>query len=111
MVRAEAPCSRPLCIRVCGRSLARAIFIPPGGPSRNLQWVGLFTSGLNCHVHDCLCSPAARATIPTRILRNRLLTRLGVMSYGLYVYSWIVLVFSEQLTSHPCPGCRLASST
>jgi peptidoglycan/LPS O-acetylase OafA/YrhL len=31
--------------------------------------------------------------VPTRILRNRLLTRLGVISYGLYVYSWIVMVF------------------
>lgn len=30
--------------------------------------------------------------IPTRILRNRLLTKLGVISYGLYVYSWIMLV-------------------
>lgn len=30
--------------------------------------------------------------IPTRILRNRLLTTLGAISYGLYVYSWIVLV-------------------
>ena len=29
----------------------------------------------------------------TRILRNRLLTKLGVISYGLYVYSWIVMVF------------------
>jgi peptidoglycan/LPS O-acetylase OafA/YrhL len=30
--------------------------------------------------------------IPTRILRNKLLTTLGAISYGLYVYSWIVLV-------------------
>jgi peptidoglycan/LPS O-acetylase OafA/YrhL len=30
--------------------------------------------------------------IPTRILRNRLLTKVGVISYGLYVYSWIILV-------------------
>jgi peptidoglycan/LPS O-acetylase OafA/YrhL len=30
--------------------------------------------------------------IPTRILRNRLLTKLGVISYGLYVYSWILMV-------------------
>jgi peptidoglycan/LPS O-acetylase OafA/YrhL len=29
--------------------------------------------------------------IPTRILRNRLLTKLGVISYGIYVYSWISL--------------------
>ena len=36
------------------------------------------------------------AAIPTRILRNRLLTRLGVISYGLYVYSWIVLVFIKR---------------
>jgi peptidoglycan/LPS O-acetylase OafA/YrhL len=28
--------------------------------------------------------------IPTRILRNRLLTKLGVISYGVYVYSWIL---------------------
>jgi peptidoglycan/LPS O-acetylase OafA/YrhL len=33
------------------------------------------------------------AAIPTRILRNQLLTKLGVISYGLYVYSWIVMVF------------------
>jgi peptidoglycan/LPS O-acetylase OafA/YrhL len=32
------------------------------------------------------------AAIPTRILRHRLLTELGVISYGLYVYSWIVMV-------------------
>jgi peptidoglycan/LPS O-acetylase OafA/YrhL len=30
--------------------------------------------------------------IPTRILRNRMLTKLGAISYGLYVYSWIILV-------------------
>jgi peptidoglycan/LPS O-acetylase OafA/YrhL len=32
------------------------------------------------------------AAVPTRILRNPLLTKLGVISYGLYVYSWIVMV-------------------
>jgi peptidoglycan/LPS O-acetylase OafA/YrhL len=31
------------------------------------------------------------AAIPTRILRNRLLTKLGAISYGLYVYSWILM--------------------
>ena len=30
---------------------------------------------------------------PTRILRNRLLRKVGVISYGVYVYSWILLVF------------------
>jgi peptidoglycan/LPS O-acetylase OafA/YrhL len=30
-------------------------------------------------------------SIPTRILRNPLLTKLGVISYGLYVYSWIIM--------------------
>jgi len=28
--------------------------------------------------------------IPTRILRNRLLTKFGAISYGFYVYSWII---------------------
>jgi peptidoglycan/LPS O-acetylase OafA/YrhL len=36
------------------------------------------------------------AAIPTRILRNRLLTNLGVISYGLYVYSPIVLVLIKR---------------
>jgi peptidoglycan/LPS O-acetylase OafA/YrhL len=30
-------------------------------------------------------------TIPTRLLRNRLLVKLGEISYGAYVYSWILL--------------------
>jgi peptidoglycan/LPS O-acetylase OafA/YrhL len=36
------------------------------------------------------------AAIPTRILRNRVLTKLGVISYGLYVYSWIELVLIKR---------------
>ena len=35
--------------------------------------------------------------IPTRILRNKLLTTLGAISYGLYVYSWIVLVLIRRI--------------
>ena len=50
------------------------------------------------------------AAIPTRILRSRLLTKLGVISYGLYVYSWIVMVLIR-LTSHLFPGGKLVSST
>jgi peptidoglycan/LPS O-acetylase OafA/YrhL len=36
------------------------------------------------------------AAIPTRILRSRLLTKLGVISYGVYVYSWIVLLLIKR---------------
>jgi peptidoglycan/LPS O-acetylase OafA/YrhL len=32
----------------------------------------------------------------TRILRNRLLRGIGVISYGVYVYSWILLVFMRR---------------
>jgi peptidoglycan/LPS O-acetylase OafA/YrhL len=35
--------------------------------------------------------------IPARILRNRLLVRLGVISYGVYVYSWILLVLIREI--------------
>jgi peptidoglycan/LPS O-acetylase OafA/YrhL len=38
--------------------------------------------------HACLRPDA----IPARMLRNRLLVKLGVISYGVYVYSWILLV-------------------
>ena len=40
--------------------------------------------------------------IPARILRNRLLVRLGVISYGVYVYSWILLVLNQG--SFPLPS-------
>jgi peptidoglycan/LPS O-acetylase OafA/YrhL len=36
------------------------------------------------------------AAIPTRILCNRLLTKLDVISYGLYVYSPIVLILIKR---------------
>jgi peptidoglycan/LPS O-acetylase OafA/YrhL len=39
-------------------------------------------------------SPEALAT---RILRNRLLTKVGRISYGLYVYSWILMVLVKQV--------------
>jgi peptidoglycan/LPS O-acetylase OafA/YrhL len=35
--------------------------------------------------------------IPARILRNRLLVKLGVISYGVYVYSWILLVLIREI--------------
>ena len=43
--------------------------------------------------HACLRPDA----IPARILRNRLLVKLGVISYGVYVYSWILLVLIRDI--------------
>jgi peptidoglycan/LPS O-acetylase OafA/YrhL len=43
--------------------------------------------------HVCLRPDA----IPARMLRNRLLVWLGVISYGVYVYSWILLVAIREI--------------